>query len=380
MASLWRHPHSRYWIACFRDAHGRQRRLSTKETNRRRALKIAEAYEHSSRALRSRRHVRRLIEHLQAELGGGEAICTLSLTTFAANWLATKKPEVARRTFDFYSGSIAKFLRFLGPVADLPLDQITKATLLDYRNALARTLCARSTNHDLCAVKMLFLAARRDGVITENPAELIEAVRSRNSHAPRRAFSLPELRAVAAVADPEWRSMILFGLYTGQRLSDIASLTWANVDLEKAELRLITRKTGKRLLLPLAGPLLRHLEGIDSSDRSDVPLHPRAFKSLELRGLSGTLSNQFNALLAQAGLRGHRNQSSSGKGRSSARVASELSFHCLRKTATTLLHEAGIPQAVVMALIGHDSAEVHDIYVAVGKEALCKAAASLPEL
>jgi integrase len=27
----------------------------------------------------------------------------------------------------------------------------------------------------------------------------------------------------------EWRSMILFGLYSGQRLGDIAKLTWANI-------------------------------------------------------------------------------------------------------------------------------------------------------
>ena len=34
-----------------------------------------------------------------------------------------------------------------------------------------------------------------------------------------------------SVADDEWRSMILFGLYTGARLSDVASLTWENIDL-----------------------------------------------------------------------------------------------------------------------------------------------------
>ncbi|MGA8659217.1 MAG: hypothetical protein WB586_24060 [Chthoniobacterales bacterium] len=30
------------------------------------------------------------------------------------------------------------------------------------------------------------------------------------------------------VADPEWQSMILFGLYTGQRLGDVARLTWVS--------------------------------------------------------------------------------------------------------------------------------------------------------
>jgi integrase len=379
MASLWQHPHSRFWIACFRDANGRQRRLSTKETNRRLALKIAEAYERTSRQLRTRAQVRRTIERLHEEIGG-EPISSVSLRVFATSWLATKRLEIGKRTYDFYAGSVAKLLAHLGAKADHPIDQITKADLVSYRNALAERLSPRSVNHDLAAAKTLLLAARRDEVLTTNPAEFVEAVRSRNSASPRRAFSLAELRALLTLADPEWQSMILFGLYSGQRLSDIAALTWANVDLEKAELRLTTRKTGKRLLLPLAGPLLRHLETLPSSDDAHTPLHPRAFRVMAAQGRSGTLSNQFSDLLADAGLRQRRGHESRGKGRGAGRVASELGFHCLRKTATTLLHEAGVPPAVVMALIGHDSAEVHDVYIAIGKEALAKAAASLPEL
>jgi integrase len=67
-----------------------------------------------------------------------------------------------------------------------------------------------------------------------------------------------------------------------------------------------------------------------------------------------------------------RSHQSRGVTRSGAREASQLSFHSLRRTATTLLHEAGIPQAVAQALIGHDSAAVHEIYVSVGREALVK--------
>jgi integrase len=63
-----------------------------------------------------------------------------------------------------------------------------------------------------------------------------------------------------------------------------------------------------------------------------------------------------------------------------ARTASQLSFHSLRRTATTLLHEAGIPQAVAQALIGHDSAAVHEVYISVGHEALVKAAAAFPDV
>jgi hypothetical protein len=44
MSSVWRHPESRYWTACFRDANGKQRRVSTKETDRKKVLRIAEEY------------------------------------------------------------------------------------------------------------------------------------------------------------------------------------------------------------------------------------------------------------------------------------------------------------------------------------------------
>jgi integrase len=58
------------------------------------------------------------------------------------------------------------------------------------------------------------------------------------------------------VASDEWRSMILFGLYSGQRLGDVATLRWNNIDLVRDELRLSTRKTGKTIILRLAPEIL----------------------------------------------------------------------------------------------------------------------------
>ena len=174
--------------------------------------------------------------------------------------------------------------------------------------------------------------------------------------------------------------MIFFGLYTGQRLADIATLRWSNVDLMKGEIRLRTRKTDKVMILPIAAPLRRYLEVLPSSDNVNTPLHPRAFAVVARQGKSGGLSRQFIELLAQAGLREKQAHQSRGIGRSAHRQAATLSFHSLRRTATTLLHEAGVPAAVVQSLIGHDSEEMHQLYVAVGKDALASAAARLPDL
>jgi integrase len=382
MASIWRHPKSQYWTACFRDATGRARRISTKETNRARARKIAEAFERVARTKSTKLHVKRVIEALHAELGGGEPAASVSLADFADQWLAAKRPEVAPRTYGFYREGIAKLVSFLGPKADAPLDELSKADLVAFRAARSTRVSASSANADLRVVRMLLLTACRDGVVSENPAQFVESVRQRNGEKAqqRRAFTVPELQAVLSVADPEWRSMILFGVYTGQRLSDIASLSWANIDLLKGELRLTTQKTGRLLILPFAPPLVRHLEAIPSSDDPSTPLHPRAAAAIARTGRAAALSNQFGDLLADAGLRPRLSKRGGGNGRNTRRASASLSFHSLRRTATTLLHEAGVPQQVVQAMIGHDSTEVHQLYVAIGPAALRAAAASLPEL
>jgi integrase len=252
--------------------------------------------------------------------------------------------------------------------------------LVTYRNTLAKTLAPRTVNHHLKFAKMLFKCARRDELIHEDPALFVETVRRSHAGQSRRAFTLPEISAVLNVADPEWRSMVLFGLYTGQRLGDIASLCWNNLDLEQAQIRFVTAKTGRSMILPMAPALAKHVLSLPMSDIPEAPLHSRAYKIVQLQGRSGSLSNQFSDLLAQAGLREKKTHHKIKEGRSVRRASGGLSFHSLRHTATSLLHAAGIPAAVAQAFVGHDSEAIHALYTHVGTESLIKAANAFPEL
>jgi integrase len=175
--------------------------------------------------------------------------------------------------------------------------------------------------------------------------------------------------------------LIKFGLYTGQRLGDLASLNWGQIDLERDEIRLMTRKTGKHLLIPIAQPLREHLLAIASEDNPRGPVHPRSFGIVNAQdGRVGTLSNQFSDLLVAAGLRPARNHQGRGIGRDGKREGLDTSFHSLRHTAVSLLKDAGVPDAVVMALVGHESAAMSHRYTHVGKEALARAAKTFPEV
>ena len=238
---------------------------------------------------------------------------------------------------------------------------------------------AATVNADLKTIRSIFRTARRDGLLSEDPAESVRMVKN-HATSGRRPFTIDELRAVLSVAGAEWHSLIGFGLYTGQRIGDIATLTWSQIDLERDEIRLTPRKTGKALLIPIAAPLREHLLSIESRDNPRVPVHPRAFVIVSEQGPRvSTLSGQFAALLAACGLRDdHR--AARGVGRSGRRVASELSFHSLRHTAVSLMKNAGIPDAAIMALVGHESAAMSHRYTHVGMEALAKAAAAMPEI
>ena len=53
MASLWKHPNSPFWTACFTDEAGKQVKRSTKLEDRKLAMKAAETFEEAAKKARS---------------------------------------------------------------------------------------------------------------------------------------------------------------------------------------------------------------------------------------------------------------------------------------------------------------------------------------
>jgi integrase len=190
----------------------------------------------------------------------------------------------------------------MGRRAHEPLGEITRDDIVAYRNQLAKQLSSRTANHDLKVARMLFRAARRDHLITEDPAEFVSNLRQRDSDV-KRPFTLAEISAIISVADAEWQSLIFFAFYTGQRLGDLATLVWKDVDLDRGEVRIITAKTGRHMIIPLARALRTHIESIPPNKDPNAPIHPRAFRVLAQHGKTSMLSRQFAELLAKAGLR-----------------------------------------------------------------------------
>ena len=77
--------------------------------------------------------------------------------------------------------------------------------------------------------------------------------------------------------------------------------------------------------------------------------------------------------MADVGLMPARTHRKTGDGRSVKRAQNEISFHCLRHTATSLLKNAGVSDAVAQEFIGHDSPEISRNYTHIETSALRKA-------
>jgi len=384
MAGVIRRPESSCWIACFKDVLGRRLKRTTKipakERDRRRALEVAEGFEAVASKKRTALFVRRVISDLHLKITG-EAMAVQSLRQYVESWLAMKAHEVEPSTLLTYNTDTKKLIEFMGARADEDIAELSKQDLLDFRAEEMKTLSPSSVNDRIKVLRMVFKSARREGLISDNPAEFVDAVRGAKRK-PKPVFTIDQLRAVLAAADAEWKSMILFGLYTGQRLGDVAVLTWGNLDLRARELRIETQKTGRIVVQSLAGPLLTHVQSLTAAKEKAAPVHPKAFADFHrANGSTSHLSGQFVDLLRRVGLRekqAHRKTHGKGRGVESARGG--LAFHCLRHTANTLLQAAGVPLAVTQSHIGHNSAEMSSIYTHIGKESLKLAAETFPDL
>ena len=111
MASLWKHPQSKYWTACFTDRTGKQRKRSTRTTDRKAALKLAEVYEDAARRRRTAKQAREVLASLHRELTN-EELPAVTTRAFFQSWLDRKKPETSPATLAFYSNAVSKFLAF----------------------------------------------------------------------------------------------------------------------------------------------------------------------------------------------------------------------------------------------------------------------------
>lgn len=378
-----------FWFCAFSifnpETHtGKRVFRSTKTRDKKQALEICRAWHKA--ALKARKGqlsvdaAREVIARGVSDVftaANVEALPSASIKSWCETWLQSKSIEAEESTHARYARIVERFIEFLGAKAKRDLSTLQAVEITRFRDREAKALSRATANLSLKVLRVCFGEAVRQGLLAMNPAVRVPVLKTRDKSA-RRAFTLSEIKRIlkACGDDVEWRGLILFGLYLGQRLGDLAKLTWRAVNLDTGEIAFTTRKTGRRIVLPLVQPLSDYLVSLPAGDNPNAFIFPRAASAKR----TGALSNQFREILVAAGLVEPRGHESTGKGRSSARETSEISFHSLRHSAVTMLKASGLSDFIAREIVGHESAAISRQYTHLSTDDLRNAMRTLPDV
>jgi len=379
MASLRKKHGSKFWFGCFVMPDGRRVQRSTKSKDKMEALQIALAWEKATRQRATVEQSKKVIASI-VKIVHGEAVSDETVVRFFDRWATRKSAEVGEGTAERYKGCLKVFEEFLGARSTMPLAEVTTNLVALWRDEMAKRLAPGTVNFHLKIVRMAFADAKFESLIQETPAAGVKMLRrsvTEKRERSKRAFTAAEIKKILAAIpkDTEWHGMTLAGLYTGQRLKDIALMRWS--DIKAGWWKTESRKTARPVAVPLAKPLADWLNEQRPQSKAKEVFPIAAGFIARTEGKSSTLSNQFYTVLTKAGLVEKRSHTSIGKGRSASRDGGNLSFHCLRHTTNSLLKNAGVQESVAMDFVGHESEAMSRLYTHVPEASLLAAVRKL---
>jgi len=374
MPSIHRQPGRPYWFCAFsiwnpETLTSKRVFRSTKTRDKKQAVEICRVWHKAALKARNGKlsvdAAREVIAQGVSDVftaANVESLPSALIKSWCETWTEAKAIETEESTYARYKRVIERFTGFLGEAkSKRDLSTLQASDIARFRDREAKELSRSTANLSVKVLRICLGEAVRQGLLAVNPAVRVKLLKS-TAESKRRAFTLTEIKRILKACDDnvEWRGLVLFGLYLGQRLGDLARLTWRAVDMENGEIAFSARKTGRRIVLPLVQPLTDYLASLRANDDANTFIFPRAASAKR----TASLSNQFREILVEAGLvqplpRGHK---STGKGRSQAREASEISFHSLRHSAVTMLKAAGVSDFIARDIVGHESAAVSRQY------------------
>jgi len=375
MASIHRRPDSQYWHAAYFGPDGRRILRSTKQTDHQSALAVAMEYERASKLARRGELVeaqaREVLKDIMKRADMGETLQTVSIKSHFDTWLASKRDRKSEGTGERYGVAVEEFLKTLGNRANKNLTSLTAADVqrfLDYR--MAKGLAPKTVNVDVKIIRGALNAARRQGLISTNPAEAVELPEAIGME--RGTFTRAEVKMLVDTAQEEWQTLILLAYYTGARLSDCCRMQWEGVDLTEETLTYTQVKTGAKVTAPLHPDLLARLNTLAGTDKPEVFILPH-MANLRPGGRHG-LSETFKRIMRKAAV---DSQTVKGAGN---QMFSRRSFHALRHSFTSALADANVAPEVRMKLTGHKTEREHQKYTHLELEKLRAAVNRLPSL
>lgn len=223
------------------------------------------------------------------------------------------------------------FLRH--PICLKKLSHITQEDFAAYRDERLKQVKAHSVKRMLSPIQNLFEIAKEEwGIpIRENPISKLKFNYVTNRR--ERRLRAGELDLIIQASNKTQNRLILpvilFGLQTGLRRSEILAAKWADLEVENRALVVPKSKNGHSRTIPLTREALALLQGLMGEEQTMRNSEERIFPTT-----ANALRLAWGRLLKRAGIEG-------------------LHFHDLRHEAISSFFELGLTAPEVALLSGH---------------------------
>ncbi len=372
MASLAKHPKSRFWFACYTAKDGRQLKRSTKTTERGKAMQIALELEHVEQQARRGTVTTTQLQKIltdTAERVTGDSMTVPTVKSYFDDWLKGVTTRNAPTTLERYENTTTLFLEALKTKATQPITSVTPKDIDAFVNArLDSGVAPKTAIIDLKTLNTAFRRAEQYGIILKNPVAAVRPPKLRSSE--REVFSHEDVQKVLdAAPSVEWQTLILLGYFVGARLSDCVHMKWEHVRPQEGVLIYHQQKTGKKVIVPMHYHIIEHLRYLSQFGTQGF-LCP----TLATKGPGGKhgLSESFKRIVKKAGVDLMIVQ---GAG---TRKFTKRTFHSLRHSFNSALANAGVAEEVRMKLTGHTTRAVNTQYTHLELASLKTAVSTLP--
>jgi len=278
--------------------------------------------------------------------------------------------QLAPGTIAYTKSNILQFLKFLEDKGHKNFERVSLSEIRDF-------LLYTSPNHrgsmsNVLFSLRLFFKYLNENRITDLKTEIVlqKSVRARRKVLP--CFSHEEVENIFAQIDTSTAegkrnyAILFLASHTGLRSVDIVNLKLMDIDWQKDEIRIIQRKTGKPLVLPLEADTGKAivdyiLSGRPNTDSPYIFVRSVApYAKLSDSGIGMNIIKKYR--------NNTRTAHSSGDGKG---------FHALRRSVGTWMLEAGVPLPTISQVLGHHDLDSTKPYLSLHYHMLEECALSL---
>jgi integrase len=280
-------------------------------------------------------------------------------------WIDAKRATVRPKTVYDYESGLKPYLEALGetPIQSIRFEHLEGVMLAEVERGLSH----RSVAYAVGLVRQVFDRAVRVGLLTDSPARLLEPAGKRPSKP--EAFSVEELRRLAAAAAGHSLEHAFRLTLSGLRRSEVMGLQWADFDGKRLTIR------RSRVAVAKVGDSVgatKTLKGSRILPLDDALAALLAAKRREASAIAGWIvtdeygraispevySDEWVALCTRAKVR-------------------PLDLRAARRSSVTHMREVGVPDHLVAAWHGHDEQVMRSFYSVALDDALAAAGEQL---